>query len=72
MNETSEHLELILAFEARRDALGMNTAAVSRKAGMSRHWASKFFNGTRNSKLYTLLKVADALDCDLEMKLVPR
>lgn len=45
---------------------------LARRLGKSRAWVSKMLNGPRNLKLFTAVEVADALDCDVELRLVPR
>src|SRR4051794_37934952 len=53
-------------------ATKMKRAHLAAELGKSRAWISKFLFGPRNLKLYTAVEVADALDCDVEMRLIPR
>lgn len=42
------------------------------RLGKSRAWVTKFLYGPRNLKIYTAVEIADAIDCDVEFRLVPR
>lgn len=42
------------------------------RLGKSRAWISKFLYGPRNLKLFTAVEIANAIDCDIELHLLPR
>jgi transcriptional regulator with XRE-family HTH domain len=42
------------------------------RIGKSRAWISKFLYGPRNLKVFTAVEIANAIDCDVELRLVPR
>ena len=45
---------------------------LARRLGKSRAWISKVLSGPRNLKLFTAVEIADSLDCDVELRLIPR
>jgi len=45
---------------------------LARRLGKSRAWISKFLYGPRNLQVFTAVEIADALGCDVELRLVPR
>lgn len=51
---------------------GLNFSRIAEKLNVSRARISALFSCQHNVTLKTLIAVADALDCDLEIKLVPR
>jgi|SRR5438132_10860294 len=53
-------------------ATKMKKVDLAKRLDKSRAWISKFLFGPRNLKLYTAVEVADALECDVELRLVPR
>ena len=59
---------------ALRDALGMSSADLARRMGVSQQRVPAIERGERDMtiKLDTLRRAADALDCDLVYALVPR
>lgn len=42
------------------------------KMGVIQQNVAQFFNTDKDTKLSTMYKIADALDCDLKIELVPR
>jgi len=50
----------------------LNFSKLAKKLGVSRARISALFSCEHNVNLKTLVAVADALDCDLEIKLVPK
>lgn len=42
------------------------------KMGVIQQNVAQFFNTDKDMKLSTMYKIADALDCDLKIELVPR
>lgn len=59
---------------ALRDALGMSSADLARRMGISQQRVPAIERGEQNRtiKLDTLMRAADALDCELVYALVPR
>ena len=57
--------------KGRRLALGLSLAEVARRAGTSAASLSRYENGWTRFETYTLRKLALALNCDLEIALVP-
>ena len=57
---------------ARRKALGLSLSEVARRAGTSPATLSRYENGWTRFELYTLRKLATALDCDLRLELCPK
>jgi len=51
---------------------GLNFSKIAKKLNVSRARISALFSCQHNVTLKTLIAVADALDCDLEIKLVPK
>ncbi len=51
---------------------GLNYSKIAKKLNVSRARISALFSCQHNVTLKTLIAVADALDCDLEIKLIPR
>jgi transcriptional regulator with XRE-family HTH domain len=56
---------------ARIRQLGISQAEVARRMGVSRPMITKLLTGDSNFQLRTLLRLADALDMDLMVDLVP-
>lgn len=53
-------------------ARGLNKSRLAEKLGKSRAWLSKLFHGGRNVTIFTVVEIADALDHDVEVRIVPR
>jgi len=51
---------------------GLNFSKIAQKLNVSRARISALFSCQHNVTLKTLIAVADALDCELEIKLVPK
>lgn len=50
----------------------LKRSELAARLGKSRAWVTKFLYGPRNLKIFTAVEIADALDCDVELRLVPR
>jgi len=56
----------------RRLALGLSQAELARRCGTTQSAIARLENGGRPPRIDTLLKLADALGCDLAVELRPR
>ena len=56
----------------RRLALGLSQADLARRCATSQSAIARLENGGRPPRIDTLLRLADALDCDLAVELRPR
>lgn len=56
----------------RRLALGLSQADLARRCGTTQSAIARLENGGRPPRIDTLLRLADALDCDLAVELRPR
>ncbi len=56
----------------RRDELGMKQIDIVKKLKKSRAWISKFFSDPSNMSVKKLFEMADAVEADVEIQLVPR
>ena len=66
-------LELVQALETRRAELGLSRSAIARQLGVAQPMISRLFSGQiENVELKTMIRVADALDADLELSIRPR
>lgn len=50
----------------------LKRSELAARLGKSRAWISKLLYGPRNLKLFTAVEIADAIDCDIELHLLPR
>ncbi len=55
----------------RRQQLGLSLTQLARRSDTSAATLSRYENGWTRFEVYTLRKLATALDCELEVKLVP-
>jgi len=62
-------LDLTFECERRREQLEMSYADVARAMGVSRQHVHKLFSGTQNSTIGSLVKLALALGCELNISL---
>ena len=60
-------LDLILACEKRRGELGLSYAELARRMGVSRQRINTLMSGTQNATIGSLVKLAIALECKLEI-----
>ena len=56
----------------RRLALGLSQVDLARRCATSQSAIARLENGGRPPRIDTLLRIADALDCDLAVELRPR
>lgn len=56
----------------RRLALGMSQAQVADRAGITQPMVARFERGTENFTIELLAKIAGALGCEVELRLVPK
>jgi transcriptional regulator with XRE-family HTH domain len=63
-------LDFIGACEARRAELGFSYAELARRMGVSRAYISKLMQGTQQSSVGSLVKLATALGCEVRVQLV--
>ena len=56
----------------RRLALGLSQVDLARRCGTSQSAIARLENGGRPPRIDTLLRLAEALDCDLAVELRPR
>ena len=61
-----------LQLRARRKALGLSLSQLARRSNTSAATLSRYENGWSRFEIYTLRKLATALGCSLEVRLVPR
>jgi transcriptional regulator with XRE-family HTH domain len=57
---------------ARRGALGISQAQLATLVGTTQSAIARLESGGRPPRIDTLLRIADALDCDLTVELTPR
>jgi DNA-binding XRE family transcriptional regulator len=57
---------------ARRQELGLSQQQLARLVGTTQSSIARLERGGRPPRIDTLLKIADALECDLRVDLVPR
>lgn len=60
--------DMAAAVRGRRQDLGLNQAALARRAGVSRKWISEFESGKSRAELGLVLRVLDALGLRLELR----
>ena len=66
-------LEFIQTLETRRAELGISRSAIARELGVTQPTISRLFSGhVQNIELRTMVRVAEALDSDLELVIRPR
>jgi DNA-binding XRE family transcriptional regulator len=65
-------LDFIGACEVRRNELGLSYANVADRMGVSRACVNKLMNATQQSSIGLLIKLAEALNCNVDIKLVDR
>ena len=66
-------LEFVQALEMRRAELDISRSAIARELGVTQPTISRLFSGhVQNIELRTMVRVAEALDSDLELVLRPR
>lgn len=58
------------ALAGQMDAAGMSNAELARRLGVSPAYVSKLMRGPANLSLATLAKLAQAVDCTLDLRLV--
>ena len=56
----------------RRTALGLSQRELARLVGTTQSAIARLESGGRPPRIDTLLRIADALECDLHVELVPR
>ena len=56
----------------RRTALGLSQRELAKLVGTTQSAVARLESGGRPPRIDTLLRIADALDCDLHVELVPR
>ncbi len=64
--------QLCVQLRERRRELGLTLAQLARRADTSAATLSRYENGWPRFEVYTLRKLATALGCELEVRLVPR
>lgn len=64
--------QLALQVAERRRALGLTQQELARLTGTTQSAVARLEAGQRPPKIDTLLRIADALDCELEVRLRPR
>lgn len=64
--------QLALQVAERRRALGLSQQELARLTGTTQSAVARLEAGRRPPKIDTLLRIADALDCELEVRLRPR
>ncbi len=57
---------------ARRGALGLSQRELAERTGTTQSAIARLERGGRPPRIDTLLRIADALDCDLTVELKPR
>ena len=67
-----EAISLSDQIRRRRLALGLSLSEVARRAGTSSATLSRYEHGWSRFEIYTLRKLAAALDCDLRVELSPK
>ena len=75
IEEINRRVENKLALRALRDArkeLGITQDALSIKSGIPRTTISKIENGKRNTSIYKLVQIANALGKDLQIAFVDK
>lgn len=55
-----------------REALGMTQDQLSRRSSIKRYYISNLEQGKENPSINTLKKIANGLNCDLYLQMVPR
>ena len=56
----------------RRTALGLSQRELAHRVGTTQSAIARLESGGRPPRIDTLLRIADALDCDLQVELTPR
>ena len=65
-------LQFGIEVECLMKASGLKRIELAKRLDKSRSWVSKLLFGPRNLKLFTAVEVADVLDADVELRIVPR
>ena len=60
------------AVAARRVARGLSQRELAQRVGTTQSAIARLESGGRPPRIDTLLRIADALDCDLHVDLIPR
>ena len=63
---------IVRSFHAVMQEKSLNYAKLAKKLGVSRSRISALFACDRNVTLRTIVAVANALDCDVEVRIIPR
>lgn len=65
-------LEYVTAVEQAMEAKRVTQSALARKLGKTRAWVSKVLGKKRNLTFFTAVELADALDLDVQVRVVSR
>jgi transcriptional regulator with XRE-family HTH domain len=65
-------LEYVTAVEQAMEAKQVTQSALARKLGKTRAWVSKVLGKKRNLTFFTAVELADALDLDVQVRVVSR
>lgn len=65
-------LGLIADFEGLREKQGLTYTALAERMGVSRAYVSKLMQGRQNSTLGSLVKLAEALGAELDIRVRPQ
>lgn len=71
-NSMSSPWDISRQIRVRRKELGLSLAQIARRVGTSPATLSRYENGWTRFEVYTLRKLATALDCELVVRLEPK
>ena len=69
INAEIQYYDLLVAFKKARESKGISQEELAQKAQVNRTTLSKIESGLRNATIDTMMKLARALDMNLELRL---
>ena len=65
-------IDVAIQFYKQMKKLGINKKELAKRLGVSKSYVTQLLNGKSNMTIETLIKVAEALNLNLQIKLVPK
>ena len=69
---TIQQIDLAMLLREMRENAGLTQSELAKKVGTTQSAIARLERGGRPPRIDTLLRIADALDCELLVELVPR